>query len=134
MKKIVSILILLVSISVFAQDRNQSKKDLSNDEMAALGAKRLAMQLDLTTEQETKLKAVYLDRIESQKELKKEHLEEKKKLKEERGEMREDRMKVNEEMKSELKDILTEEQYLKWEQLQEKRRKGRKAPMRKRQN
>ncbi|SDS52222.1 hypothetical protein [Gramella sp. MAR_2010_147] len=134
MKKLITVMFLFLSITAFAQERNSQKGDLSNEEMATLGAKRLAMQLDLNAEQEAKLKILYIKQIEVRKERMEQRKENMEQLKEERDEMRKERMEMNEEQKAELREILTEEQYLKWEQLQEKRRKGRKAPMRDRKN
>ena len=118
MKNMLISILLLASVTVFAQDKDQRRGDSSNDEMATLRAKRLAMQLDLNGQQETRIKALFLKRIEAPKGVTEQR---------EREKIREERMKMNEEMKEELQDILTEEQYLKWEQLLEKRRKGRRA-------
>ncbi|CAL67876.1 hypothetical protein [Christiangramia forsetii] len=127
MKNLITAIFLLFSISLFAQEPNSPRSEMSNEEMATLGAKRLTMQLDLTAQQEEKLKTFYLDQMESRRKLME-------KSKKERDEIRQDRMEMNEDQKEELRKILTEEQFTKWEQLQEKRRKGRKAPMRERQN
>lgn len=123
MKKIISLILILFSVTLFAQENPKKGDEMSNEEMATLQAKRLSMQLDLNAEQEEKLKTFYAKRIEAQRML----IEEQK---EERKEMRKERMEMNEAQKAELREILTKEQYVKWEQLQEKRRKGRKTPMR----
>ncbi|MCB7481489.1 hypothetical protein [Christiangramia sediminis] len=117
MKKLITAIFLLLSITVFAQEKESRRADISEDEMATLRAKRLAMQLDLNVEQQEKLKLFFAKRMESNKE-----------LRQERQKMREERMEMTEKQKAELREILTEEQYLKWEQLQEKRRKGRQPP------
>lgn len=123
MKKIISLIILLFSLTLFAQEDPGKVDEMSNEEMATLHAKRLAMQLDLNAEQEGKLKVLFSKRIEAKHKLMEQQ-------KEERNEMRKDRMEMNEAQKAELREILTEEQFLKWEQLQEKRRKGRKTLIR----
>ncbi|MDR5591980.1 hypothetical protein [Christiangramia sp. SM2212] len=134
MKKLITVVFLFLGISVFAQERGAARAEISQDEMATLRAKRLVMQLDLNTDQEEKLKKLFAKRIEANKELKEEIQKNKDADRAEKAEMRKERMEMNEEQKAELREILTEEQYIKWEQLQEKRRKGRKAPMRERKN
>ncbi|MGA8855524.1 MAG: hypothetical protein WB492_15235 [Christiangramia sp.] len=123
MKNLLISILLLASVTVFAQQQGNKRATNSNEQMATLQAKRLAMQLDLNEQQEEKIKLIFAKRIEARSELKAKN-----------GELRKERTEMNSEQKSELREILTEEQFLKWEQLQEKRRKGRKAPMRESQN
>ena len=126
MKKIVLIVsLVLFSVTTFAQERGERKSQMSHEEMATLGAKRLAMQLDLTAEQQSKLKELYLERIEERQERREERQEERAQNHEKRNEMRRERIEISEEYKEEIKEILTQDQFIKWEQLQEKRRRGR---------
>jgi len=134
MKRIFSMLLILVGLTTFAQESRGRDKDPTIEEMATLRAKRLMMQLDLNTEQEAKLKKLYTNRIESKKELLERQKENPKNSEAERYDMREERLEMSEEEIEELRAILTEAQFLKWEQLQEKRRKGRKNPVKQRQN
>ncbi|WP_165499062.1 DUF4890 domain-containing protein [Gramella sp. KN1008] len=138
MKNLITLILLLFSVVTFAQERGERRSEMSDEEMAILGAKRLAMQLDLNEEQEAQLKELYTKRIGEQRELMQERREEReeirKELQKERAKIREEHQEMSEEYKAELKKILTEEQYTKWEQLQEKRRKGRKMHMQKRRN
>ena len=127
-------LLILVGLTTFAQESRGRDKDPTIEEMATLRAKRLMMQLDLNTEQEAKLKKLYTNRIESKKELLERQKEDPKNSEAERYDMREERLEMSEEEIEELRAILTEAQFLKWEQLQEKRRKGRKNPVKQRQN
>jgi len=127
-------LLILVGLTTFAQESRGRDKDPTIEEMAILRAKRLMMQLDLNTEQEAKLKKLYTNRIESKKELLERQKEDPKNSEAERYDMREERLEMSEEEIEELRAILTEAQFLKWEQLQEKRRKGRKNPVKQRQN
>lgn len=130
----ITVLFLALGLSTFAQERGEGRKDLSNEEMATLSAKRLAMQLDLNEDQEIKLKTLYMTRMETMKEGREENAEKRADMMEKRDEMREKREEVrekreneSEEMKAELQKILTADQFQKWEQLQEKRRKGRRS-------
>jgi periplasmic protein CpxP/Spy len=127
MKNLIILAVMLFSLAGLAQDPAEKPNDLSNEEMASLQAKRLAMQLDLNEEQEQKLKVLYLKRIEERKELMEERREARKELMEKRKEQRQEMMEMNQQQKDELRGILNEEQFSKWEQLQEKRRKGRKG-------
>ena len=123
MKKLLCLIIILSSLSLTAQQRGEMRNDLSKEEMATLHAERLSMQLDLNAEQKEKLKALFMERMEARE-----------KLQEEKNEMRAERRQFNEKQKADLKEILTEEQYTKWEGLQEKRRKGLRKMKAKRQN
>ena len=134
MKRMITVLFLALGLSTFAQERGEGRKDLSNEEMATLSAKRLAMQLDLNEDQEMKLKTLYMTRMETMKEGREENaekradmMEKREKMREKREEVREKRENESEEMKAELQKILTADQFQKWEQLQEKRRKGRRS-------
>lgn len=134
MKRMITVLFLALGLSTFAQERGEGRKDLSNEEMATLSAKRLAMQLDLNEDQEMKLKTLYMTRMETMKEGREENAEKRADMMEKRDEMREKREEVrekreneSEEMKAELQKILTADQFQKWEQLQEKRRNGRRS-------
>jgi len=127
-------LLILAGLTTFAQESRGRDKDPTIEEMATLRAKRLMMQLDLNTEQETKLKKLYTNRIESKKELLERQKEDLKNSEAKRYDMREERLEMSKEEIEELREILTEAQFLKWEQLQEKRRKGRKDPLERRQN
>lgn len=118
MKNIITALILLLSFSSFSQERGEAREERSSEEMATLMAKRVSMQLDLNEEQQTKLKALYLKGIEERKEMRTEN-------REERAEMREERQDMMEKYQEQMKQILTEEQFNKFKELQEKRRRGR---------
>ena len=141
MKRMITVLFLALGLSTFAQERGEGRKDLSNEEMATLSAKRLAMQLDLNEDQEMKLKTLYMTRMETMEEGREENAEKRADMMEKRDEMREKREEVrekreneSEEMKAELQKILTADQFQKWEQLQEKRRKGRRSGNGRKQN
>ena len=69
-------MILLFSITVFAQERGERRSEMTNEEMATLHAKRLAMQLDLNEEQEARLKELYTKQIGERREIMQERREE----------------------------------------------------------
>lgn len=126
MKKLIPAIFLLLSIGLFAQEKDASRTNMKEQEMATLKAQRLGMQLDLNEDQKKNLEKLYASYQESLNELKREEPEE-------NNQKIDQRQEVEEEFQSELREILTKEQYAKWEQLQEKRRKGRRDPMRERQ-
>jgi len=134
MKKLITALFLLLGITVFAQGQGDKRAELSDEEMAARGARNLAMQLDLNAEQEEEIKALFAERIEYRRSLKAQKDKNKDKIEEDRKEMRKELIEMNEEQRANLQEILTEEQYSKWESLQEKRKRGRKVPDGKREN
>ena len=116
MKKIISTVFILLSIPMFSQ-QNQEIGIKSNEELATIQAKRLSMQLDLNDDQQSKLAELYLQRLTVLDEA-----QEKEYGKEE--EIRQKSLKINQLQKAELQEILTEEQFKKWEGLMEKRRRG----------
>lgn len=138
MKNLITLMILISSITSFAQEKGERRSEMSDVEMASLHAKRLTMQLDLNEEQEAKLKELYTEQIKDRRELMQERREEReeirKEMTKERSKMREEQMEISEKHKARMKEILTAEQFTKWEQLQEKRRKGRKIHMQKKRN
>lgn len=124
MKKFLIVVLMFAGVGLFAQNRHQMREEKSSEEMATLKAQRLTMQLDLNEEQQGNLKQLFQKHIEARKEKRAEMRE---KMKEKRSEMREERMEESKEFQEELKDILNEEQYKKFQALQEKRRMGRKS-------
>lgn len=124
MKKIILIFILFSGMSGFSQQNETRNSEGTTEEMATVRAKRLALQLDLTEEQQNKLKDHFAKRIKEEQDLMQKRRETGEKLSEVEEE-------ISQKHKNGLKSILTPEQFTKWEQLQEKRRKGRNRPVRK---
>ena len=84
MKNLLISILLLASVTVFAQQQGNKRATNSNEEMATLQAKRLAMQLDLNEQQEEKIKLLFAKRIEARSELKAKN-----------GELRKERIEMN---------------------------------------
>ena len=138
MKKIFLLLMLFVGVTTFAQERGEKsdrRSDMSSEEMAKLRADRLGMQLDLNTDQIAQLQKYYASEIEGMRKNASERREETKeareKLSKDRKEMMEMRQEKMQEQEEKLKEILTAEQFEKYQALQEKRMKGRRDGMRK---
>ena len=136
MKKIVVILIALVTLQVTAQDRKrefhrqnqgdrlEAVKDLTPEEMATLRTKKMTLRLDLTEAQQKQVQAINLEEAK----FKKAQMEERRKRmesgnmerpsKEERLKMMNDRLDRQIAMKQKMKNILDADQYKKWESTQ----------------
>jgi hypothetical protein len=149
MKKIVIVLIALITFQANAQhkeeghkkskkERHHKMKDISPEDMAQLHSKKLTLALDLTEAQQKKVNALSL----KQAKVKKAKMEARMKAKEAtKKRSQEERLKaMNERLdaqianKKEMKAILNAEQYEKWERMQAKRKmvgKKRKMGMRK---
>lgn len=133
MKKVVIILIALVTLQLTAQDkkkvyqkegqreRMETMRDLTPEEMATIQTKKMTLHLDLTKAQQQKMQAFLLDEAT----LRKAKMEEHKAMKE-NGETKaftkEDKFKMMNErldhqitVKQKMKSILNAEQFEKWE-------------------
>lgn len=133
MKKIIIILIALVTLQVTAQDRKrehqkdgqkermETMKDLSPDEIATLRTKKMTLHLDLNEAQQNKMRALFLEeakirkvKMEERKAMK-ESGETKTFTKEDKYKMMNDRLDHQIEVKQKMKSILNAEQFEKWE-------------------
>ena len=136
MKKALFILMILLTVSITAQERERGKhkgekmelfKDFSAEEIAQLKTKKLRLTLDLNSEQQKKINAFIL----KNEQVRKQRIEERKQKesvnkgdkpsKEER--LKHMNMRLDEKIaaKAEMKNILNDEQFSKWEQINERR-------------
>ena len=150
MKKIIIILIALVTLQVTAQERKkefhkegqrermETMKDLTPEEMATLQTKKMTLHLDLTADQQKKIQALNLEQATIRKAKMEEHKamkesgERKAFTKEDKLKMMNDRLDHQIAMKQKMKNILNAEQYAKWEASMgkmEHRRDGKKEMM-----
>jgi hypothetical protein len=147
MKKIVIILIALVTLQVTAQEKKKElhkegqrerMESLTPEEIATLQTKKMTLHLDLTEDQQKKIQALQLDEAK----MRKAKMEERKAMKdseEKKAFTQEDKVKMmNERLdhqiatKQKMKSILNAEQYTKWEASMgkmEQRRDGKKKMM-----
>lgn len=148
MKKLILIAIAFIGLQATAQQKQEGKKNregrqkmmnISAEDMATLQTKKMTLHLDLNESQQTQIMAINLENAK----LRKAHMETRK-AKKEAGNMekptQEERLKMMNakldhkiEMKANMKDILNEEQYAKWEKAQarigKKKREGMKRKM-----
>lgn len=133
MKKIIIILIALVTLQITAQDRKrehqkdgqkeqmETMKDLSPDEIATLRTKKMTLHLDLNETQQNKIQALFLEEAKMRKAKMEEHKamkessESKTFTKEDKYKMMNDRLDHQIEVKQKMKSILNAEQFEKWE-------------------
>ncbi|PIB26718.1 hypothetical protein [Maribacter sp. 4G9] len=136
MKKIVLAALLLVGITAMAQEQNRKEgrrqmADLTPEQMATLQTKRMTLALDLTEDQQSKIQEMFAKNAAERKAKMESY-----KASKERGETLSDDEKFalkNERLdkqiahKEEMKSILNNEQYDKWENMRHKRGKHRKG-------
>jgi len=122
MKKLVFVITLLVTFGVQAQDRKGKMKDATPEERVAMRTERLSEKLSLDENQKKKVKEIFeaeqkenaAVRAEMKAEREKMRAEREKALAEKKATMK----KQHEKLKAKLKPVLTEEQYKKWEAMQ----------------
>ena len=133
MKQILMIAIAFLTLNATAQDMKHRKgglKDLSAEEVATLQTKKMTLELDLTEAQQAKVKALVLKEAKAMeskraaRKAKKEQEDAKRPTKEERFNMANERLDKQIEMKKQMKTILNDEQYKKWEASRSKKKKS----------
>lgn len=131
MKKIVIVCMLLLGANIMAQpgDRRErmDRESLTAEQLGTLQAKKATLVLDLSDAQQKQIKALFIENAK----LRKSKLAERKRINEgeERKKLTADERykRANEKLdhqiaqKEELKKILSEEQYAKWQQMQKRK-------------
>ncbi|MEH6535432.1 MAG: hypothetical protein V7719_03495 [Psychroserpens sp.] len=148
MKKLILITLAFVTLQAVAQDKRkghikddkQSRemiKDLSAEEIATLGSKKMTLALDLSKKQQAQVKEILLEQATTRKqkmEERKKKVEKedaKKPSKEERVKMMNVRLDDKIAIKQKMKTILTAEQYKKFEKMSAKRNRKHEGKQRK---
>lgn len=143
MKKIVLILIALVSLQVSAQGEKEQRKkmdkkeyaarmnDFTPEEMAQLQTKQMTLDLDLTEAQQKQIMAINVENAKMKKSLMEERQKRmankdvKEPSKDERLKMKNNILDYKIEMKKKMSEILDKEQFKKWDAMnQEKMKNG----------
>lgn len=141
MKKIFILAALVLTSGLAMAQRPEGKdhkrmQDMSPEQVATLQTKKMALALDLNESQQAKVKSLLRSNVEARK-AKMEAL----KAKKEKGEkptadekfaMQNKRLDAQIAHKAEMKEILTDAQYIKWEEMQQHRGKYRKGKMKER--
>ncbi len=121
-KKLVVAMALVVSFGVSAQDRKEKMKNATPEERVEIRTEKFSEKLGLDENQKKKVKEIFAEqqkenvavREEMKAEREKARAEREKALAEKKAIMK----KQHEELKAKLKPILTEEQFKKWEAMQ----------------
>lgn len=138
MKKLLIVLMAFTFMTTFAQKNKNEKRedarelrgqrtDLSPEQRAELATKKLALHLDLTEAQQKKIHKLELEQALKRKEHLERRDEQKKLTDNQRFEMRSNRLDEQLAHKKEMKSILTEAQFAKWEKVRQSKRKGMKS-------
>lgn len=141
MRTLILIAVAFISLQAVAQERRKGHpkegnkermemlKDATPDEIATLKSKQLTLALDLTDKQQSQVKEILLKEATAMKEKMKEREkmkeqdDAKKPSKEEHLQMRNERLDAQIAMKKQMKSILNEDQYKRWEKIQGRRMK-----------
>tara|TARA_B100001146_G_scaffold224923_1_gene245009 strand:+ start:6324 stop:6761 length:438 start_codon:yes stop_codon:yes gene_type:complete len=140
MKKLVTVLLLVSVIAVHAQERKgdrkemrkelrEKMKDFTPQQMADLRVKKLTLALDLNESQQTRLLQLETDKAVTMKSRMENRKKRSELSSEELYEAKKNRLDAQIAYKKELKSILTEAQFEKWE----KGRKGKRGMKKRRQ-
>ncbi|MEB8345748.1 hypothetical protein OO010_06795 [Flavobacteriaceae bacterium KMM 6898] len=132
MKKVILLGLLMIGFIGLAQNEKGEQRhrgnqdDLSPEQMATLQTKRMTLTLDLTEAQQKQIQKVHLEQATSRKarmmemKAKKESSEMTKPTSEERYAMQTAKMDQQIAQKAKMKQILSKEQYEKWEKMHHK--------------
>lgn len=133
MKKLVIAIFIMAGISAMAQDHSLKGKrsamnDLSPDQVATLQTKKMTLALDLNAFQQSKMKSMLTADANTRK-TKIDAFKAKKEAGEtmtadEKFTMQNERLDHEIARKQEMKELLTAEQYAKWEKMKRKKRRG----------
>ncbi len=137
MKKIVIVLMLLVGVTSIAQKGERGNRERMNDltpnQVATLQTKKATLDLDLSESQQGQMKSVLLEnakmrktKMDARKE-QKESGETKKPTSEERYATANERLDHQIAQKAKMKNILSDEQFAKWEKMNHRKGNHRKG-------
>ncbi len=137
MKNLMLIMVALVTLNVSAQPKHENRperphksdaflKDLTPEELADLKTKRMTIDLDLNASQQKQIRAIVLEEATFKQKQREEHSAKKgkgdneKPSKEERLALMHEKLDREIAMKQQMKTILSEDQYKKWEVISER--------------
>jgi periplasmic protein CpxP/Spy len=112
MKKLVFVITLLITFGAQAQDRKEKMKNSTPEERVEMRTNKLSEKLSLDENQKKKVKEIFAAQ-------QKENKSKIDQIKADREKARTEMKKQHEELKAKLKPVLTDEQYKKWEAMQD---------------
>lgn len=123
MKKVFIAVVIMVSLTTFAQDRKMKMEDFTPEQRVELQVKKMTLDLDLNDKQQKDLKKLLTEQSKKREEAKAKHEAAKKAdtkpTTEERFAMKTKMMDEQIAFKAEMKKILNEKQMEKWEEHRE---------------
>lgn len=126
MKKVVIAVVMMVSLTTFAQDRKMKKDNFTPEQRVELQVKKMTLDLELNDKQQKDLKKLLTEQSKKREEAKAKHealkAADKKPTNDERFAMRNKMMDEKIAFKAEIKKILNEKQMEKWEEHKEDKR------------
>src|SRR5690606_19849243 len=126
MKKAIMFLLMVISASTFAQERQSQRGNASNmnaNERATMMLERLTEQLELTQIQQVKVKTLLTEQAEKRSAQMAERRQNQTRAS--RDEMRKSQEAMQQDMQVKLKETLTEEQFAKWQEYRSRQQKRR---------
>ena len=121
-KKLVFVMALVFSFGVSAQDRKEKIKNATPEERVEMRTAKLSEKLSLDENQKKKVREIFASQQKENTAFREEMKAEREKARAEREKARAERMetlkKQHETLKAKLKPVLTEEQFKKWEAMQ----------------
>jgi protein CpxP len=125
MRKVILAVVMLVGITAFAQEKETRKgdrKNLTTEQKVNLQVEKMTKDLDLNEKQANDMKAFVTKEVEKR-EAKREEMKQLRAEKEQkRGDMKAQMEKEQAATRTEMKKILTPEQFAKWEKIREERK------------
>lgn len=145
MKRVVLVLLCMASMAAMAQKDGKHQRDamdkMTPEQRATLKTKKMTLALDLTDAQQKQIQQLHLEDMKTRKsamearKAERKNGESEKRTSEERYAMMNDRLDRMIAHKTEMKEILSDEQYERWEKMamrKQKHRKGKKKDHRSR--
>lgn len=134
MKKVIAITVLLIGLAGYSQRGHQfnnthrNMKDMSSEQIAILKTKKMTLALDLTNDQQELIQKINLENVEERKALmmerdaKRKDAEQSKPSAQERFDFQNERLDKMIAQKARMKQILSEDQFQKWERMMQHQR------------
>ena len=126
MKKIMLMLLLVVGMTTFAQEKRTQKEKLTSEQHVELQVKKMKLDLNLNDKQSVEVKKVVAQQVKRREAKRAEHEAKKddgtKPTSNEIFEMRNEMLDEQIAIKNEMKKILNAEQFVKWEKIQAERK------------
>lgn len=119
MKKIVFVLVALIAFNAQAQKGQQNRSEMSPEEMATKRTEQMTSDLDLTEDQQKLVQEINLENSKIVGELRGKRGKDM--SDDERSAMRTKMKALQTENQEAMKEVLTEEQYIKWDKMQKEK-------------